>query len=174
MDGIEPIYSVDASALIEMKDTYPYRRFRPMWDFLGGLGDGGRMLVTQPVRDECYDAIFKEWFNTHPGMVVPFSQELNAYVLALQDELDRNGLPLVDPGSTKNQGDPFVIALALMVEGRDVNELRTRSARTCHVVSYERRRKPGARLAKVTDVCDHYGLQCLRWLGVLEVEDWSL
>jgi hypothetical protein len=81
---------------------------------------------------------------------------------------------LVNTGSTKNQGDPFVVALALMIEGRNVGDLSTGSTRTCHVLSYEVRRRPSAPLAKIADVCDHYGLQCLRWLDLLAMEDWSL
>ena len=45
MAGEPPVYSVDASALIEMKDTYPRKTFGSMWEFIGKLGDQQRLLV---------------------------------------------------------------------------------------------------------------------------------
>lgn len=131
------------------------------------------MLVAQPARQECKDDVFKNWFAAHAAMIVHFSPELNAYLNALQAELVAARLPLVDPSSDKNRADPFVVALALMVEERDVADLQRGAKRSCYVVAYEGGRKPGAALAKMSDVCKHYGLAYVQWPRLLELESWS-
>ena len=106
-------------------------------------------------------------------MVVPFPPQLQEYLIALQAETVRDGRPLVAPSSDQNWADPFVIALALMVEGRDLADLRAGGGGTSYVVAYEGGRKPGAALAKMSDVCKHYGLGYVQWPRLLELESWS-
>jgi len=172
-DSALPVYSVDASALIEMKEVYPGAVFQSMWEFIGKLGDQGRLVVAEQAKSECHDAVFAPWFAAHSEMVYSFSTELGEYVKALHAEIIPAGLPLIDAASTKNQGDPFVVALSLLLEGRDLTNLQTGASSTCRVVTYERNRNPGARLAKIRDVCDYYGIDCLKWPDVFQLESWS-
>lgn len=167
-------YSVDASALIWMKDEYQHRvpYFRRLWDFLGALGDQGRLGVAEEVRGECHDEVFDDWFDEHPNLVVPWSTKLNGYVNAVNRELAAAGLPLVDGQATTNLGDPFVLALALMVERRPLGNLRGPGARRCHVVSYERREWEKG-LAKIPLVCEHYGLVRMEWADLILAEGWN-
>jgi len=168
-----PLYSVDASALIEMKDIYPIHVFRSMWDFVGSTADSGRLVVAEPVGEECKDAVFKPWFASHPKIILRFSEELNNYVNALQTEIQKAALPLVNPSSQKSQNDPFVVAAALMIEARNLADLTTGSRRTCHVITYEKNRGPQAQYKSIRDVCDHYSIRCLNWPEMLQIESWS-
>jgi hypothetical protein len=175
MLGSPPLYSVDASALIEMEHVYRYAQFRPMWDFVGGLGQQRRLFVAPSVKDECAGSdTFSAWFGEHPSLIWAYSSALGKYLSALMVELTRDHMPLVDPNSTRHQADPQVIALALMLEERDLADLHGGSQRACHVVSYERQRRGATGLAKMRDVCLHYGLGYLEWPAVLEIEGWSV
>ncbi len=158
-----PRYSLDASALIELKDIYPrdITLFQPMWNLLGDLSAEGRVLVAEPARDECKDKVLKELFAAHAEMIIHVVGELNDYVNALSVDLEVKSMRLVDPSSTENRADPFVIALALMAEGRDIKALGAGSATAkCAVIAYEKRR-PTARLSRIPDVCGRYNLECI-------------
>jgi len=48
---------------------------------------------------------------------------INDYTNKTYGELQKRNMTLVDPMSLKNNGDPFVIMLALYLEGRDLNDL---------------------------------------------------
>ncbi len=174
MSGSTTIYSVDASALIEMKEVYRFGvvGFRSLWEFLGGLGEDGRVRVVQAAHDECHDSVLKNWFRQYPGLVVPWSAELNAYVTAMNAELSVAGLCLVNADATTNIADPDVVALALMIEERPLGNLRGPRSAQCHVVCYEARRREKG-LAKIPLVCDHYGLDCVNWPEMLEREQWQ-
>jgi hypothetical protein len=173
MPANSPIYSVDASALIEMKDVYPIGVFPSVWAFVASLGDAGRLLVAEPVRRECQDPVFTPWFAQHPQMVLQFSVELNQYTNALQAQLKAAGLPLVNPQSPKSQNDPFVVAAALLVEKRNLADLRTGSQSACHVITYEKNRGANATFKSIRDVCDYYHIKCLQWPEMLQLESWS-
>jgi len=174
MPGRAPIYSVDASALIQLKEDYPFTvvGFRSMWEFIGGLGDQSRVQVVQAAHEECKDQVLKDWFKEHPGIVRPFSTELNAYINALNRELKAVHLPLVDPDSTTNLADPDVIALALMIEGRPLEDLSGDRNGESVVICYEAARREKG-LAKIPLVCRHYGLDCVKWPAMLEREGWT-
>jgi len=174
MPGSPVIYSVDASALIQMKEDYPptVLGFRSMWGFVGALGDHGRVQVVEAAHGQCKDQVLQDWFREHPGIVQPFSTELNAYINALNRELTAVDLRLVDPNSTKNTGDPDVIALALMLEGRPLENLNGDRKGESIVVCYEAARREKG-LAKIPLVCRHYGLDCTKWPAMLEREGWA-
>jgi hypothetical protein len=172
-----PCYSVDASAMIQLHHEYPrdIRDFAPLWDFLGGLAEQGRLLICEQARDECEDDVVNLFFEQHPHMVVPAEDTLN-YALRLGSEDQQHGIGLVDPDATEQDADPFVVALALMVEQRDLNDLRRRARpeAVCSVVSYETRKgrqwRPGGSRAKIPDVCGFYDLACIRWPALLRAE----
>jgi hypothetical protein len=174
MSADAPVYSVDASALIEMKNVYRFGivGFRPMWHFIGHLGDEGRVRVVEQARNECHDRVLDDWFALHPAMVMPMSEELNEYVIALNAELEAASLPMVDPESTENRADPFVVALALMIEERPRTNLRGQGQRCCHVISYEGDTMRRG-LARIGRVCREYRLGCLRWPDMLQREGWT-
>ncbi|MHB9134577.1 MAG: DUF4411 family protein [Armatimonadota bacterium] len=165
-------YSVDASALIELDKTYPVTVFRGMWDFLGELANDGRLRVCEQAKAECKDEALIKWFAQHATATVEFNLMMAAYMNTLIPELEQHHLSLTDPQSVKNITDPFVIALALELEERDLAHLPTAIADgpRCHVIAYERRRGKGSKLAGIPNVCDFYGLPCIKWPELLFTE----
>ena len=156
-----PCYSVDASAMIWLKDEYPEDVFASLWKFLGNLADEPRLFICEQAADECLDEPLRGFFRAHPQMIVKFA-DMKDYFPVFQKECFEHGMQLADPNSTKHEADPFVVALALVLEQRDPADLckRTSAEAICSVVSYEAR--SGHRV-KIPHVCDFYDLPCVHW-----------
>ncbi len=174
MPNNAPIYSLDASAVIWMKEQYRFEvaYFQTLWERIGDLGEQGRVRIAEEAKNECHDQVLQDWFDRYPSMVEPFSPEFNTYVNALNAELANVGLPLVDPQSTDSLADPFVVALALKLEQRPIGNLGDPGTHQCHVVSYEAPRRRTGGFARIPLVCQHYGLSCLHWTDLFQLEGW--
>jgi hypothetical protein len=73
---------------------------------------------------------------------------------------------------SKDAGDPFVVALALMLEGRDPSALRTATGgRRCCVLTGEKP-KPGK--VNIPRVCDHYGLAYMDLPDFVRHHGWEI
>lgn len=168
--GAYPLYSVDASALIDFKEYYPPDVLPSMWNFVGDLADQRRLLICEEVDGQCEDDELRELIDSRPGMVVQFAHidHLRSY----EAEADSHNIQLVDPNRTTDWVDPYVVALALMLDSRDAADLQCKldTEAECVVVTHENRRGAGAGLAKIPDVCGFYGLTCIRWPALLRRE----
>ena len=106
-----------------------------------------------------------------PRHVIEFG-EFQDHFAQLMREAKGHNLMLVDPRSTKNAGDPHVIALALFLEQRDLRDMPKvqRASARCLVVSHEAPRNPAAALARIPDVAAHYRLQHISLVDMLRAE----
>jgi hypothetical protein len=165
-----PMYSVDANALIYLKFQIRRTVFRSAWAFVGQMADAGRLIVCEEAADEVRDSDIQSFIKEHCAMIRRFQHV--AHQKALVAEAEEHNLRMVDHTSTKNRADEFVIALALMCEGRDLSSLRRAypGGPKCAVLSYESQRKRPANLAKIPDVCGFYGLRYMQWLDMFEDE----
>jgi len=168
-----PVYSVDTSSLIALKDHYPEDRFPSMWELVRRLARDGWLLASEEVAGECHDRELKDLFEACPGMEVDFGR-MQDYFRTFMCEAQNRDILLIDPESTgkKNEADPFVVALALWVEQRHLHNLRSRTDadHQCAVVTEEKRSKPGAKPLKIPNVCSFYHLSCIKWLDLLKHE----
>lgn len=165
-------YSVDASALIEAKDIYPMEIFESFWSFLSSLCLEGRLCIADKVKSECKDEVLVSWIKIHKCSVVPFDSEFEPYFRAIMVEMPVKGLNLVEPGSTKNEGDPHVIATALMKEQRGLDNLSVHQGYTCYVLTYENLIAANSKLIKIPNVCRAYNLTYIKWPEMLRIEEW--
>jgi len=90
----------------------------------------------------------------------------------LQVEAYNHDIQLVDPSLKSDRTDPYVVALALMLERRDLQDLRNRMDpdAECVVVTEEGRKGRGAKYVKIPNVCDFYELACIPWLEMVKRE----
>lgn len=167
MFGSYPLYSVDASAFIDFGKLRP-EVFPAMWELVGRLSQQGRLLMCEEAADECRDAELRRFIRAHPGMVVIF-EDTGDYLTRLQAEAPGYGIQQIDPSSTRSNADPFVVALALMLEQRDLRDLRAKlnPEAQCLVVTHERPKGPGATYVKIPNACRFYGLECIDWQDFL-------
>jgi len=169
--GEYPLYSVDASVLIDIKDRYPREVFVSLWSFLEALACDGRFLVQEEADGECHDQVLRDLLDGCPDMVVGFGV-IQDHFKALQADLQQAGLRMVDPGSTRDKADPFVVGLALALDGRAPASIQRRlnPDAKCIVVTHEKRAGAGAQKLKIPDVCKRYGLDWIDFVELLIAE----
>jgi hypothetical protein len=132
-------YSLDASALIDMKEHYPQAVFAGVWHAMGRVAEDGRLLVCEQVKAECRDDALQEFIGSHPQCVVELPTFLPQFA-AFQASSGPLGILLTDPEDTRESADPFVVALALWAEGRDPAAIQRPmpDVSPCYVVSHEK------------------------------------
>jgi hypothetical protein len=107
-----PLYSFDSSAFIQPhRRYYPFDVFPSFWRHLERLIAEGSILATEIVRDELEqkDDELTAWAKNQNGLFVPVDQEQQLAVTAIVNRFPK----WVDADSSKNQCDPFVVALAM-------------------------------------------------------------
>jgi hypothetical protein len=105
-----PLYSFDSSAFIQpYRRYYPFDVFPSFWRHLEKLIAEGAVAATEIVRDEIEqkDDELTSWVKNQPGLFVPVDQAQQHAVTSLVNRYPS----WIDANSTKNQGDPFVVAL---------------------------------------------------------------
>ena len=114
--------------------------------------------MSQIVFDEAMrDTEIKQWCDENqlkPDFQVTIDESVQEQVSEVLSEFPR----LVDSRTGKSGADPWVVALALTIE-------------SCVVVTEENRTYSENR-PKIPDACDHFDLQCLKIVDLIEKENW--
>lgn len=165
-------YSVDASVMIDLKDFFPTDLFQSAWDEISRLVAEDRWKIFETVADELHDSKLKEWLDINNSAVVKFNPNINAYLNKFMAECQNNNMMLINPYNTRNNGDPFVIMLALYYEGRDLNDLKIRTSNTtCCVITDEVLRE---HKINIPSVCDYYGLPHMYLFDLMRYHKWLI
>lgn len=146
-------YSLDSDAAINAWRDYPIDHFPKIWDWIEQMGKDGSLGMSEVVfkelekgGDECY-----KWFKDRKtDFVYPNEDDV-------QQELDRlvntyNNFGLI---TGKNEGGPFVVALAIV--------------KNCVVVTNESMSN-NMNGPKVPDVCRAEGIQWIKFVDVIRKE----
>jgi hypothetical protein len=157
----ERVYCLDTSALIDLTRHYPRDVFPRLWDRLGQLADTGRAISHREVREEITrgDDSLVDWAKGHKVLFL----ESDSAVVQKSQEIIARFPELVDPDKEGPDADPFLIALVLAKQ-----EEQTLFPGTYAVVSQESRKG-----IKIPHVCEHYGVECLRYLDMFREEQWA-
>ena len=154
------IYVLDTSCFKVLKNYYP-SRFPSLWSGIGKLADSGRLISVREVLNELesYNEtdFLQTWAQDHKQIFLTpgndeqlFVREIfkipHSQALISQKSILR-GTPVADP---------FVIAAAKVRAG-------------C-VVTQESK-KPNA--AKIPNICEHFGIECVSLEGFMEKEGWE-
>jgi len=171
------LYSVDASALMDFDHVYPSDVFPSLWELLHALASEQRLWMSGFARDECHDDSLKAFLKRHTAMVVE-QAEYDPWVSGLVAAETHLRIRVASPELTKTVADPFVIALALYLDGRDPKDVMRRADPTasCFVLSEEKRntRLPrGGIRTKIPDICDQLSLGYVSILEFLRHEGYS-
>lgn len=151
-----PKYSIDTSALIEMRRRYPIDVFPRVWELVENLISGGIIIATDEVKEEIekQEDGLTEWTKNQNGLFVPIDESIQIEVTNILSGHSN----LVDTKRNKSGADPFVIALAKL--------------NNCSVVSEEQpSRSPQA--SKIPDVCHFHDVECIKLLEMLRREGLS-
>jgi hypothetical protein len=154
------MYVFDTSPLSTLFKNCYRRRFPSLWDRFDRLAADGRIVSTREVRRECVDGpveTLRDWAGEREDFFhVPGAAEGGFVgqiygVVHFQQNIEQR--KLLRGG---RNADPFVIAKAA-TEGR------------C-VVTMEQFKENGA---KIPNICDHFGVDCLSLEAFMEREGWE-
>jgi hypothetical protein len=140
-----------------MRRVYPRDVFLGVWAKLDELADKTILVSSELVYTElaAQDDEVTAWAGMHSSMFIPLDNDVQIKAKAIL-KAHRN---LVDLKRRKSGADPFVIALAMVID--------------CAVVTEE---KPsgGPPKVKIPDVCKINGLECITLLDMLRKEGLKL
>ena len=108
------MYVVDTSSWIDLHRFYPQSVFVGLWSNMQKLIDGGVIAVPVQVRDEILrqDDGLAGWFGKHAQKCVRYESDMN-----LVGEIASNNQEWLTVDAKDAPADPFVIALALLMNG---------------------------------------------------------
>lgn len=154
------IYLFDTSSLRVLGNYYP-KRFPTFWERFEAAIEAGTVRSVREVFNELErqsaKAWLKEWAQTHRAFFAQPSPEETAFVgeiflVAHFRTLVGNRQRLLG----QPVADPFLVAAAKVLEGCVVSEEGLR---------------PNA--AKIPNVCQHFGIDCINVEGFLERHGWT-
>jgi hypothetical protein len=151
-------YSFDTSALIDgIERFYPLANFPALWENIDELIADGRLHVSEEAWNEAIsvDSVLKEWCKDETAgrgrCVVPTDADIGAVAGAIAAQF-----PQWAQQGTKNNADPFVIAVA--------------QVKSCIVISGEKNGGPGR--PKIPYVCGVRRIEHRRFVDVVVREGW--
>ena len=146
-------YIIDTCSLTTMRRIYPKDVFPSAWKKLDDLAESKIIASTEEVFEEIktQDDEILEWANEYYEIFLPLSENIQLNAIKI---LKTHG-NLIDLKKKKSSADPFVIATAMVY--------------SCAVVTEE---KPsgGPNKSKIPDVCQYYGIKCIKILDMLRGE----
>jgi len=147
-------YNFDTSALINpWRNHYPPDRFPSLWNHIDKMIQSGEIVATEMVYHELKqkdDALLK-FVKERDKMFIEVDERQQEHVRTIVNYFPQ----WIDPNSTKDQADPFVVALAIQQD--------------LIVVTDEQMPPPGK--VKIPKVCNTFGVECLSVLDFLRHED---
>lgn len=161
-------YSIDACSLIQLNHVYPQARFPGLWERIAAVCGDLRVFICQQVRDELNDPELVVFVDKHISPV--HLADFEAHLKGLMTYLHSSGVELTRSSAKKTEADPFVVALALKLDGRDPERLQApTSAAGCAIVVTEESPRSNR---KIPAVCNMLNLHCIRLLDFFEAIDY--
>ena len=114
------IFSFDANVFIDMKKYYPRESNNKLWEIIEDKMNNYEILISKEVLIELKrksDGLSK-WLNKYQDNIIESVEEIQYYVIYLVNKYQG----WIDPNSTTNQADPYVIALADYHKGAVVTQ----------------------------------------------------
>jgi hypothetical protein len=142
--------------------------FPGLWDRLSALANSGRLLAPREVLRELAkgDDELVPWAREHSVM---FQDPDEPQLAAVRNILER--FPdFIDPEKENPEADPFVVALAVV---RNTAQSGSMLPKTHVVVAEESRRRTPDQRPRIPDVCDAYGISCMRIFDLMRTEGWA-
>ncbi len=153
-------YSIDTSAIIELKRRYRTDIFASLWSEIEHLIHTGRLIAHTTVYielEEKHDELFK--WSKGKNIKKMFKKDFSKGFMDVFEQIQNDYPDLVDYTSSKTKADPFVIALA--------------AHRSLIVITHER---IGVGKTKIPNVCRDLNIPCLFYNELpdfFEIEGWS-
>lgn len=126
---MKTIYVIDACALIDASKEYNMlkKTFSPIWEAFDEMIDKGELITSSEILDELKDDELIAWSKHRKVFFVPLSKEIQEQAMIVLNKYPT----LIKMKSTSNSnGDPFLIATALVNNGCIVTNERSGDEKT--------------------------------------------
>lgn len=148
------IYSLGSDAIINAWRDYPIKHLPKVWEWIELMGRTGKAGMSEVVfkelqrgGDECF-----EWFKSRKErFIYPNDQTIQTELTRLVNTYNNFGII-----TGKNEGDPYVVALAIV--------------QNCVVVTNESMSN-NMNGPKVPDVCREEEIRCIKFVDVIRNEN---
>ncbi len=157
------VYSFDSNIFISMRKKYPRENHGSLWEKVEELLNNQEILVSREVIEELEDVDdgLVRWLKGFKTCIIDNEKEIVSYVSELVNKLPG----WVDPLSTKNKADPYVIALARWKNGTVVTQEGNGTLNPHHINL--KRMVEQSSSVKIIDVCQLEGIPWLDIVGFL-------
>lgn len=151
-------YVFDTGPFITLFRNYYPKTFKTLWQLFDKMVDDGSIVSTREVRNEIlFPPNLVSWSKTHKEIfATPTAKETNVVrdIYAIKHFQQNIEAKKLFAGG--NSADPFVVSKAVIIVGS--------------VVTTEEK-KPNA--AKIPNICDEFGVNCLSLEEFMEEEGWE-
>jgi Domain of unknown function (DUF4411) len=170
-----PVFVIDTSSLIALREWQPRRNHPKAWKQIDGLIDDNRLIAPEEVFREIQTGFdpLRKWASNLRKEKRLFKPAI-ARVVGIAKQLISNFRDLVDPDQPETNADPFVVALAI-AEEKPSGKLAYDSHPEHFVVTEEKFTHSGR--TRIPHVCEARRLQYLTihqlFLRMRADEGWS-
>lgn len=159
------IYVVDTDSLIALNRLYNPRFFEQLWQQLDMAIERGILVSTRfnlvELERKEDDEFFEEWKRNHSHMFLEVDEVAQEVV---SDILTR--FPdLIDPNSDMEQADPFLIAMAKVMDGIVITE---EGELLPDAINNPKRKKK----MRIPNVCRYYGIESMKIHEFINTDEW--
>lgn len=153
-----PPYSIDTSIWITIWQNHPPDIFTGLWAQIDAAIAAGHLRSCEEVLYEVEKGTddLGKFLKQRAGLFAPLDEALQAAVGEVNAACD----DLADDDGERNRADPFVVALARVLNGT--------------VVTGEKARKDANGRRKVPDACAALQVPCQDWFTFLREVKWKL
>lgn len=153
-----PPYVVDTDIWIRIWRNHPPDIFVNLWRQLDAAIAAGQIRSPEEVLHELERGTddLAEFLEQRTGLFAPLDETLMTSVAEVQAQC----ADLADEEGERNRADPFVVALARVLNGT--------------VVTGEQPRRDPNRRRKIPDACNHFGVPWSDWFAFLREVGWQL
>lgn len=141
------VYVIDACALIDAQKNYDMSKkvFRPIWNTFDELIKSGQLISSSEIQDELKDDDLICWAKEHKDMFVPLTKDIQEKVVEVLGKYPT----IIKMTSTSNSnGDPFLVATAIIKNGCVVTNERSGDEKTYNY--------------RIPNVCKAYNIECIK------------
>lgn len=152
------IYIVDTSSWIDLSHNYPHYNFVGLWSNLENLITNDRIKTPRQVKNEIMagkDEDLTNWCRRNKSMFVDDVQ-----VTVVAHNITQEHPELVNPDKSNEEADPFLIALARFLNGKDDSN--------AIIVTQESTRSR----IKIPHIASVYGVDSISLVGLITQEGW--
>ena len=152
------MYVVDTSSLIDLQENYPRNIFPKVWTNFESLIQGGNIVAPIEVFREISpsNTVLHRWCMNYRRI---FHQN-NQTIINFVAEIMRDFPNLVDPNKMGPVADPFIIALARQLGGRQLD---------VPIIITQEKNRPN----KIPHVANSYNITSMDLLDFFNNENWQ-